>query len=294
MNSLRLVGGTVQAWRVLRGFQPDVVLATGGYASAPVALAAWLRRCPVLIYLPDVVPGLAVRFLSRLARRVAVSFAASVGYFAAGKAEVTGYPVRRALYGGDKEAAKRRLGLAAQSKVLLVFGGSRGAHSMNVAVSAALERLVELAHVIHIAGEADLAEMRLARDRLSMEHRQRYRTHAYLHEEMVDALQAADLAVARAGAATMGEFAAVGLPSVLVPYPYAGQHQEANADFMVSQGAAVKVLDAELAEGALGDAVARLLSDAPTLQSMAEEAAKLARPDAARAIAQQLALLSGG
>lgn len=294
VNSLRLVGGTAQAWRILREFQPDVVLATGGYASAPVVLAAWLRRCPVLIYLPDVVPGLAVRFLSHFARRVAVSFEASLDYFSAGKAEVTGYPVRGALYGGDKEAAKRRLGLAAQPKVVLVFGGSRGAHSINVAVSAALERLLELAQVIHIAGQEDLAEMQLAGDRLSVQHRRRYRTHAYLHAEMVDALQAADLAVARAGAATMGEFAAVGLPSVLVPYPYAGQHQEANADFMVSQGAAVKVLDAKLAEGALGEAVIRLLSDEPRLRSMAENAARLARPDAARAIAQQLALLSGG
>ena len=294
LNGLQLCRGAIQAWRILRVFQPDVVLATGGYASAPVVVAAWLRRCPVLMYLPDILPGLAVRFLSHLASRVAVSFDASLDYFAPGRAGVTGYPVRSALHAANKEAAKQRLGLASDWKTLLVLGGSRGAHSINLAISEALEELLYVAQVIHIAGEADVAWLRERREELPLESRQRYHPCAYLHEEMVDALQAADLAVARAGAATMGEFAAVGLPSVLVPYPYAGQHQEANADFMVARGAAVKVLDGALAEGALGHIVRNMLADEGTLRSMAENARKLARPDAAWAVAQQLALLSGG
>ena len=293
-NAWALLHGTAQAWSIVRIFRPDVVLATGGYASAPVVVAAWLRRCPVLIYLPDIEPGLAVRLLSRLACRVAVSFETSLAYFPPGKAVVSGYPVRTGLYGGDKVAARQRLGLATDAKTVLVLGGSRGSHSINLAVSAALEELLQEMDLIHIAGDADMGWLRERREELPKELELRYHLYAYLHEEMLDALQAADLAVARAGAATMGEFAAAGLPSVLVPYPYAGQHQEANADFMVSRGAALKVLDAELAGGALGIVVKSLLADGETRHSMAENARKLAKPHAARAIAQQLAQLGGG
>jgi UDP-N-acetylglucosamine--N-acetylmuramyl-(pentapeptide) pyrophosphoryl-undecaprenol N-acetylglucosamine transferase len=293
-NIIELCKGTIQAWGILRMFQPDVVLATGGYASAPVVTAAWLRRCPVLIYLPDIVPGLAVRLLSRVASQVAVSFDASVDYFARGKAVITGYPVRPALYAASKQTAWQRLGLDSAFKTVLVLGGSRGARSINRALNEALERLLSLAQVIHIAGDEDFAWLRERRGKLPPESRQRYHLYAYLHEEMVDALQAADLAVARAGAATMGEFAAVGLPSVLVPYPYAGRHQEANADFMVSRGAALKMPDSALAEGALPEVIEKLLADQGGLDSMARNARSLARPDAARNIAQHLALLAGG
>jgi len=293
-NAWALLQGVAQAWHILRTFRSDVVLATGGYASAPVVFASWLRRCPVLIYLPDIEPGLAVRFLSHLARRVAVSFEASLPHFPAGKATVTGYPVRPGLHGGDREAAKQRLGVGADAQTALILGGSRGSHSINLAVSSALEELLQELHLIHIAGQADIDCLSKRREELPQELARRYHLHAYLHDEMVDALLAADLAVARAGAATMGEFAAVGLPSVLVPYPYAGQHQDANADFMVNRGAALKLLDAELGRGSLPSVLKSLLADAPALRSMADNARKLAQPQAARAIARQLALLAGG
>jgi UDP-N-acetylglucosamine--N-acetylmuramyl-(pentapeptide) pyrophosphoryl-undecaprenol N-acetylglucosamine transferase len=293
-NALSLLRGCAQAWRIIGAFKPDVVLATGGYASAPAVVAAWLHRCPVLIYLPDIVPGLAVRCLSRLAKRIAVSFDASLAYFATGKAVVTGYPVRRALHTVSAQAARQRLGLPAEARVVLVLGGSRGAHTINVAVSEALVQLLEEAHLVHIAGKADIGWLQQRREVLAADLRAHYHLYAYLHEEMVDALLASDLAVARAGAATMGEFAAVGLPSVLVPYPYAGQHQDANADFMVSRGAAVKVLDGQLKQGLLPKTLDRLLADDARRRLMAQNARELARPDASRGIAQQLTLLSGG
>ncbi len=207
---------------------------------------------------------------------------------------VTGYPVRSALYRGKRSEARQRLGLAPDGKVILVLGGSRGAHSINRAVAEILKCLLSKAEIIHVAGEKDIAWLREQGDVLPEHLRQRYHVHAYLHEEMTDALLAADLAIARAGAATMGEFAAVGLPAILVPYPYAGQHQEANADFMVSRGAALKVADQRLAEGALAPLVEELLADEQRLWTMSANARKLAKPDAARAIAQQLALLAGG
>ncbi|MBC7262476.1 MAG: UDP-N-acetylglucosamine--N-acetylmuramyl-(pentapeptide) pyrophosphoryl-undecaprenol N-acetylglucosamine transferase, partial [Chloroflexi bacterium] len=294
VNSWALLKGAVQAWRILRSFRPDAILATGGYASAPVVMAAWLGGCPVLIYLPDILPGLAVRFLSRLAKRVAVSFDASLAHFPPGKAVVTGYPVRPALYQGNRAEARRRLGLALDEKVILVLGGSRGAHSINQAVAEILEHLLSMAQLIHVAGEQDAAWLQERQNALPGDLSQRYHVYAYLHEEMTEALLAAELAVARAGAATMGEFAAVGLPAILVPYPYAGQHQEANADFMVSRGAALKMADHKLAEGALAPLVEELLADEQRLRVIADNARKLAKPDAARAIAQQLALLAGG
>jgi len=293
-NAWALLHGTAQSWSIARIFRPDVVLATGGYVSAPVVVSAWLRRCPVLVYLPDVEPGWAVSFLSHLARRVAVSFESSLAYFPPGKAVVSGYPVRSALFGGDRVAAKQRLGLDTRIKTVLVLGGSRGSHSINMAVSAALEDLLLQMELIHIAGDTDIGWLQQRRAELPQGLQRRHHLFAYLHEEMVDALLAADLAVARAGAATMGEFAAAGLPSVLVPYPYAGQHQEANAGFMVSRGAARKVLDAELAKGALTPVLRSLLADEAALRSMSDQVRKLAQPQAARAIAQQLALLAGG
>jgi len=293
-NGFQLLRGTVDAGRILEEFAPHVVLATGGYASAPVVVSAWLRHCPVLIYLPDVVPGLAIRSLSVLARRVAVSFQGSEEYFASGKAVATGYPVRAALYRVDKSAAKQRLGLDPELDTLLVFGGSRGAHSINAAVRASLEALLRRAQIVHITGHDDLEWLVERRAQLPQGMAARYLLFDYLHEEMTDALAAADLAVARAGAATMGEFAAAGLPSVLVPYPHAGRHQEANADYMAEHGAARKVTDAALAEGALARTVLALLSDDVALRRMSERARALARPGAARSIALQLAALAGG
>jgi UDP-N-acetylglucosamine--N-acetylmuramyl-(pentapeptide) pyrophosphoryl-undecaprenol N-acetylglucosamine transferase len=294
VNASALLRGCVQAWRIIAAYEPDVLLATGGYGSAPVVVAARLQRCPVLIYLPDILPGLAVRFLSYLSGRVAVSFEASTAHFAAGKAVVTGYPVRQALYTRDAKTARQRLGLSADEQVVLVLGGSRGARTINVAVGEALERLLQKAQLIHLAGKADVVWLQQRRDGLPVDLRARYHLHDYLHEEMVDALVAADLAVARAGAATMGEFAAVGLPSVLVPYPYAGKHQEANADFMVEFGAAVKVPDEELGQGVLGDTVESLLADSDRRNAMSRNARALAKQDATRAIARQLVLLAGG
>jgi UDP-N-acetylglucosamine--N-acetylmuramyl-(pentapeptide) pyrophosphoryl-undecaprenol N-acetylglucosamine transferase len=292
-NALSLIRGCAQAWQIVRGFRPDVVMATGGYACAPVVIVSWLQRRPVLIYLPDIEPGLAVRQLSRLARRVAVSFQESLRFFPPGKGLVTGYPVRRQLYQVQAEEAKRRLGLDATLQTVLALGGSRGSHSINLAISQALEEILKKAQVVHIAGEVDADWLKERRDQLPADLRRRYVIHAYLHEEMLDALLAADLAVARAGAATMGEFAAASLPSILVPYPYAGQHQEANADFLVSRGAGRKVLDSQLGEGVLGPMIQDMLADENALRAMADCARRLARLDAAAAIAEQLSLLAG-
>jgi UDP-N-acetylglucosamine--N-acetylmuramyl-(pentapeptide) pyrophosphoryl-undecaprenol N-acetylglucosamine transferase len=284
----KLARGTAQSLKIVDEFRPQAVLATGGYVCAPPVLAARMRKVPSVVYLPDLAPGMAIRVLGRVAAVVAVSFQRSASFFPPGKAVVTGYPVREQLFQANKTASRHRLGLNLDQKTLLVLGGSQGAHSINVALGQILEDLLDICQIVHIAGQADAPWLTAQRDNLPRALAEHYRVYTYLHEEMIDALAAADLAVARAGAATVGEFPALGLPSVLVPYPYAGRHQELNADHMVNNDAAVKVADADLTEGILRDTVIDLLNDEETLTRLAEAARNLARPDAAKRIAELL------
>lgn len=252
--------------------------------TAPVAIAASMAHVPLLIYLPDLTPGLAVRWLSLLAQKVAVSFEPAARYFP-GKAVVTGYPVRAELVAAaaDPAAARRRLGLHDGKPVLLVMGGSHGARSINQAVCAALPTLLEHAQVIHVTGHLDWPWVSREGECLPAALRGDYHPYPYLHEELADALAAADLLVNRAGASNLGELPAVGLPAVLVPYPHAGRHQHINAAFLVEQGAARLVEDEALAHE-LVPTVLELLKDTAVRQRMAEAARSLARTDATRRI----------
>jgi UDP-N-acetylglucosamine--N-acetylmuramyl-(pentapeptide) pyrophosphoryl-undecaprenol N-acetylglucosamine transferase len=285
--------GVAQARRAVRDYQPDVVFSTGGYASAPVLMAARWAGCPIVIYLPDIEPGMTIKLMSRLAERVAVSFDVASQYFPSEKVVVTGYPVRTALYAGDKAAARERLGLGGERPVLLAFGGSQGARSINQAVVRNLEALLRMAQVVHITGTLDYEWVQAAGEALPADVRAGYHCQAYLHETMIDALTAADLVVARAGASTLAEFPAVGLPAILAPYPYSGQHQAVNAAFMAKHGAAVVLADSELA-GRLVDVAGQILTNAGLREEMSRRSRSLARPDASRALARTLQELAVG
>jgi UDP-N-acetylglucosamine--N-acetylmuramyl-(pentapeptide) pyrophosphoryl-undecaprenol N-acetylglucosamine transferase len=284
----KLARGTIQSISIIDEFQPQALLATGGYVCAPPMLAARIKKLPSVMYLPDLTPGMAVRLLGRYATQVAVSFGRSTSYFPRGKAVVTGYPVRKELFEADKTASRRRLELVKDKKVLLVLGGSQGAHSINLAISSALTDLLKVCQIVHISGDADAPWLCSRRSELPQSVARDYRVYPFLHKEMIDALAAADLAVARAGAATTGEFPALGLPSILVPYPYAGLHQNLNAQHMVDHKAAIRVEDADLAEGILGEAILGLLTDEERLSQLADGARRLAQPDASRRIARLL------
>jgi UDP-N-acetylglucosamine--N-acetylmuramyl-(pentapeptide) pyrophosphoryl-undecaprenol N-acetylglucosamine transferase len=289
-NAIRIAGSVRRARGILDAFKPDTLLVTGGYACVSVTLAAWTQRRPVLIYLPDIVPGLAIRFLSRFAKRVAVTSEESYHYLKREKVVVTGYPVRSSVYRLDRAEARRALGLAAEEKTLLVFGGSRGARSINRALAAGLSELLPACQVVHVSGRLDADWVDGVAKRIPESVRERYHHFSYLHD-MPQALAAADLAVARAGAATLGEFPAAKLPAVLVPYPYSGQHQQPNADYMARNGAARVLPDAELKEK-LVPTILGLLEDEDALADMRESVSAMARPDAARAVAEQLWLLA--
>ncbi len=291
-NSLRLAQGGLQARRLIRGWRPDVVFVTGGYVCAPVVWAAYRHRIPVLIYLPDVTPGLAVQRLERYATQVAVSFPEVAAFFP-GKAVVTGYPVRRQVSQRtlSKEDARRMFDLDPTLPTLLVFGGSRGSRAINLATAGALAGLLAFAQVIHITGELDWPQARERAAHLDPDQTRRYRSFPYLHDEMVAALCAADLAVARAGASTLGEFPALGLPAVLVPLPISGQHQLPNARYLAERGAALIIDDADLPTQLL-HTVRELFDHPDRLSAISQASAALARPDAADRIASALVALA--
>ncbi|MFC2030412.1 glycosyltransferase [Chloroflexota bacterium] len=290
-NALRIAGSVLPARQILTQFAPDVVFVTGGYACVSVTLAARTLRKPVVIYLPDIVPGQAIRQLSRFAARVAVTSEESIRYFEGSKVEVTGYPVRAGVFSMDRSEARRELGLDPQKATLLVFGGSRGAQSINRALVAGLDALLPSCQIIHVSGHYDSDWVVQVTQDLPEEIAAEYHHFDYMHN-MPAALVAADLAVARAGAATMGEFPAAGLPSLLVPYPHSGQHQQPNADHMARHGAAQVLPDAGLDE-TLVSTIGELLHDADALESMQNAARAMARPDAAEALANQLWSLAG-
>jgi UDP-N-acetylglucosamine--N-acetylmuramyl-(pentapeptide) pyrophosphoryl-undecaprenol N-acetylglucosamine transferase len=299
-SAVQNVRGVLAARALIREYRPSVVLATGGYASVPVVIAARLAGVPSAIFLPDVEPGLAVKVLGRIANRVACSVETTRRFLPPAKVVPTGYPVRPDLRAWAARPDRRRagralLGVDDDRPLVLVMGGSTGARSINQAVWAALPRLLAVANVLHLAGGHGIAEARAVRDALAPDDRPRYRPEEYFHDEVGAALAAADLAVARAGASTLGELPAFGLPSILVPGTFAGGHQRHNAEHLADAGAAVRLADHELRDvDRLPSTVERLLEDPDRLDAMRRCARALDRPDAARDIARLLVDLASG
>ncbi len=285
-NAVRLARGIPAARRTIGRFQPDVLLFTGGYVGVPVALAAGQR--PRVAYVPDIEPGLALKVVCRHADAVCVTADASRGFYPdRQRVVVTGYPTRPGLKAADKAESRTRLGLQQDLQVLLVFGGSRGARSINEALWSCLDSVLPMTQVVHVTGELDWPRVTAVRERLEGTLGRRYHPHAYLHEAMGLAFAAADLAIARAGASTLGELPLFGLPAALVPYPYAWRYQKLNAELLVREGAAVLVRDEELGTQLL-PTIQGLLSDRNRLQTMGEAARRLSRPDAAQTIAAEI------
>lgn len=289
---LRMLRGVAQARSLMHRFRPEAALATGGFVCVPVVLAARLSGIPSVVYLPDLRPGWAVRFLARIAEVVAVSFEEVVPWVPARRIEVTGYPVRPELQRWSRDRARQELGLPPDSKVVLVMGASQGARSINQALSAGLTDLLHTAHVIHAPGAANYEEMATERDELPEDLRERYRLFRYLDAEVGPALAAADLVVNRSGASNLGELPAVGVPGLLIPYPHAGAHQRLNAEFLAARGAAVILDDQQARAGALVPTILELLNESPRLASLAAGARALARPEAARRLYELVAGLA--
>lgn len=275
-----------RALRLVGRLKPAVVVAVGGYASVAVALAAVVRRIPIVVAEQNAAPGAANRLIARFAKASAVSFEGTP----LPRAVVTGNPVRPEIAaidpGRDRAAARRSFGVGEGRRLLLVFGGSLGALRINRAVLAALPRWADRGDLAihHVIGERDWevisAEVPSGLGRLE------YRAVRY-EDQMPAALAAADLAVCRSGSSTCFELAVVGLPAILVPSPVVTADQQTrNARPLVDAGGAVLVPDAELDGDRLVAEVDRLLGDEARLVAMAAAALAWARPDAAHAIAR--------
>ena len=286
-NLAKLGSGLLAARRVLRRFRPDALFFTGGYVAVPVALASRMMRPRprLVLYVPDIEPGLALKTLSRFADHIALTVEDSRAFFPRRiPATVTGYPIRPELTRWERPQARARFNLRDDSPTLLVFGGSLGARSINRAVVRHLPALLREMQIIHVTGQRDWAEVQEAVRALSLEALGRYHLHAYLHgEEMGAALAAADLVLSRAGASSIGEFPYFGLPAVLVPYPHAWRYQQVNAKYLEQRGAALVLADAAL-ESDLLPTLVSLARSTDRLKNMRRAMRSLATPQAAEHI----------
>jgi UDP-N-acetylglucosamine:LPS N-acetylglucosamine transferase len=292
-NLLQLGRGFISARRIISSFRPDVLLLTGGYLAVPVAMAARTpvpgrRRPRTLLYVPDIEPGLALKTVARLADQIAVTVSETNAWLPGkGPGIVSGYPLRKDMRVWDRERAREFFGIQPGSPVLLVFGGSQGARSLNRAVLKALPRLLMEMEVIHLSGQLDWLDVKKASAELPSDASARYHAYPYLHEEMSAAMTIADLAVSRAGASILGEMPYFGLPAVLVPYPHAWRYQRVNAGYLADRGAAVIVEDDLIGEKLL-DVVGDLMRDAQGREEMSRAMKSLAHPQAADCIASLL------
>lgn len=286
-NSLARLGvGSIQSLVKLLQIRPRVILLTGGWANLPVALAARALGIPLVIYLPDIEPGLAIKVLQRFAAIIAISVETSAQYFPAGKTVVTGYPLQENRLIARREKALRRFALDSARRTLLVFGGSRGARSINIALAGHLGRLLdEGAQILHITGEQDWE--RALQDAGELADRPDYQAFPYLHDDMGLALAAADLVLCRAGASTLAELPLFGLPAILVPYPYAWRYQSVNAKYLCERGAAIQLNDEDLSAD-LYESVSALLHDDARLSEMSRRSRALGKPDGAGVLARLL------
>ncbi len=295
--SVRAATAPVAALRSVPRCRPlvgwaDVVVGMGGYVSVPVSLAAVRYRRPLVLHEQNAVPGLANRSLARVARAMALAFEEAARLLPRrAHTVVTGNPVREEIVAvqADRAAlaaeARTHLGLEADRATLLAFGGSQGALRVNravVDVARALQVRRDL-QIVVLTGPAHLEEVR--RD-LPAESALLVRALPFL-DRMELAYAIADLVLSRAGATTVAEVAVCGLPSILVPYPYAtARHQEANARALQRAGGAAVIMDEALTGGLLAARVTELIADRARLRAMADHAAAWARPDAADALAK--------
>ncbi len=276
---LHLLRAVFQAWRILGRLRPQVVLGMGGFVTAPGGVASWLRGIPLVIHEQNRIPGMANRWLARLARRVLEAFPGS--FPEAVGATATGNPVRRELL--RVPPPEERLQGRSGPVRILVLGGSLGAQALNERLAGELAAAGRPMEVRHQAGRGKAEAARAAYAEAGMEAQV-----TEFIDDMAEAYGWADLVICRAGALTVSELAVVGVASVLVPYPHAvDDHQTRNAEFLVEWGAARLLPQGELEAGKGTALIEELLADPALLLEMARRARALGRPDAARRVADQ-------
>ncbi len=269
--------GIVQSLLLLRNYRPDIVIGVGGYVAGPMVFASFLLGIPSVIQEQNLFPGITNRILGRFVDKIAISFQGSAGYFPKGKICFTGNPVRSEFYNVDygKDIEKKK----GSKFMLLVFGGSRGAHKINLSMVEALDLFSDVKdeiHIIHQTGEEDFSFVKGEYSKRDIPAEVR----PFIFD-MADNYRNADLIICRAGATTIAELTACGKGAVLVPFPYAANnHQEINARHMEERGAAVVIKDSDLTGKRLSKTVIFLMKNKEKLEEMETESKRLGNPDA--------------
>lgn len=283
------IGALFEAEKILRDFKPHVVIGTGGYVCGPILLMAALHKIPTIIQEQNVIPGVTNKILSRFVDMVAVGYEEAKPYFSTCKrVEYTGNPVRPEVLNATREEGRASFGFSAEDFVVLVAGGSRGARSINNAMKEVHKHFKERngVKILHATGQAEYD--RLAKEMLFSEEKPYSENSTivpYLHD-MPKALAAADLAVFRAGAVGLAELGTRGIPSILIPYPYAAEdHQTYNARALVTRGAARMIVDKLLVGQDLISEIEFFYNHKNELATMAKATKELGKPEAASHIA---------
>jgi len=274
-----------EAHKIIKVFDPDVVVGVGGYASGPAMMAALLRRLPTLAFEPNYVPGFANKIVGHRVTAAAVHFEQTKKYFR--NAQVVGVPIRAEFFNHSASATGNR------PPTLLVFGGSQGAQAINQAMTAAmpeLRREIPGLRVIHQTGEGDYNGVQAAYARAGVS--AEVSVSPFI-DDMPSAFAQADLLVCRSGASTVAEATAAGKPAIFVPFPRAADdHQRRNAEAIVEGGAGVLIAQSDLTPERLTQAITELLSDRKRLEEMSTRARALSHHDAAGRVARMVAELA--
>lgn len=280
-----LIQSLCSIWRDFSRRRPAAVIASGGYVSVPVLLVSWMRRIPSVIFSGDAALGWATRIMAPLSSVATIAFDEARTQIWRTPVERTGYPVRASFTAPDAASGRAELGVSRLEPLIVVMGGSQGAHVINMALRADLAHLLPKAHVVHISGQHDYRSLTADRDRLPASLRQRYHLHAFIEHGIADLLAAADVVVGRAGATSVAELSAVGTAAVLIPGTFGAGHQIATARAMAAAGAALILAEAELSSGGLVSALLDLLDDPERLRSIGAASLSRGQPDAAARIA---------
>ena len=277
--------GCLEARKIVKEFQPDVVIGTGGYVCGPVVLAAKMQGIPTMIHEQNAFPGITNKLLARFVDRIMVNFKESGNYFVhKDRITVTGLPVRQEVLTVKKQEGISYFGFSEEKTTLLVSGGSRGARSLNRAMAESYPKLIEDSNlqIIHLTGKLDYEDTLQAIQEagINLADYPQIVVKAYL-DEMQYGLAAADYCVGRAGATFLAEITACGIPAILVPYPYAAEnHQEFNAKALVDENAALMLLDKDLSADSLSAAIIELYQNTEKRKQMAECSRAIGKPDA--------------
>lgn len=290
LRAARAIKGVGKAMGIVRKFEPDVVVGTGGYVCGPVLMAASLLGIPALIQEQNVIPGITNKILSKFVDKIATGYQEANAAFPASKVIFTGNPIRSEVMAKKQRTDYEQFGLKADRRTILVSGGSRGARTINRAMVDVLKHYAgrDDVQILHATGKGEYEDIlnRIAAAGLDLQNSDNIKVKPYLYN-MPQAMAITDLAVFRAGATGLAELTAKGVPAILVPYPYAAEnHQEHNARAVERAGAAKVILNKDLTAPLLIDTIDELLAHPDRLAAMAEASHRLGRPEAADTISE--------